>query len=131
MLLKESGVKPIPAPGPNSFSQYPFFNRSLSIPSFATISHSRSNSGRLLLVCNAANGFPGCPLETKAASPSAIYAFTQWQIMLLFVVHSLSSARNEMWSSGCLCTISDFCSGVHIRSVCPFFTINTSIYILT
>ena len=63
-------------------------------------------------------------------SPSAIYFLTQRQIMLLSASYSFSSVRTEIWSFRCLCTISDFCSGVHTRFFCPFLTVPTSICIL-
>ena len=83
-------------PGPVTYSlfaptpsaQYPFFNRSFSISSLATISRSLSNSERFLLTCNAANELPGCPFGINAVSPSAIFSFTHRQIILLSAVYS-------------------------------------------
>ena len=63
-------------------------------------------------------------------SPCAMYSFTHRQIILLSAVYSLSNVRTEIWSSKCLCTISDFCSGVHTRFFCPFRTVSTSAIIL-
>ncbi len=116
---------------PTPSTQYPFFNLAFSISNLATVSRSRSNSESFLLVCSAANRFPGCLLGINACSPSARYSFTHLQIMLRSAVYSFSSALTETCSSRCLCTISAFCSGVHTRFLCPFFTFLTSTFILT
>ena len=112
------------APAPST--QYPFFNLAFSISSFATMRRKRSTSDNDLLVCSAANRFPGRPLGMNACSPSARYSFTHLQIMLRSAVNSFSSVLTETCSSKCLCTICAFCSGVHIRFFCPFFILLTS-----
>ena len=116
---------------PTPSTQYPFFRLAFSISSFATVSRSRSNSDSFLLVCSAANGFPGWPFGMNACSPSAKYSFAHLQIMLRSAVYSFSSVLTEMCSSKCLCTISAFCSGVQIRFFCPFFILLTSNSIIT
>ena len=115
---------------PTPSTQYPFFNRSFSISSFATISRNCSISDRLLLTCSAANLLPGCLCGMNADSPSAIYSFTHRQIILLSASYSFPNLTTDTWSSKCLRTISVFCSGVHIRLICPFFISSTPICIL-
>ena len=106
---------------PSPFTWYPFFNRSFSISNFISCKLDPSISVKVLLVCNAAKGFPGCPLGLKAASPYFPQSLNQWQIMLLSALYSFSSVRTEICSFKCLPMISNFCSFVHIRLFCPFF----------
>ena len=110
------------APAPST--QYPFFNRAISISCLATNSRNRSNSDRFLLRCNAANLLPGRVLGSKTASPPLRYSFVHRHIIPVSVSYSFANVRTEKWSSRCLCTISSFCSIVHFFFFCPFFIVS-------
>ena len=98
----------------------PFFNRAISISCFATSSLSRSSSDKFLLLCNAANLFPGRGLGSNAASPPAKYSLLHRLTIPCMIPYSFPSFLMEICSSKCLCTISSFCSFVHTRFVWPF-----------
>ena len=93
---------------PTPSTQYPFFNRAISISCFATNKRRRSTSDKFLLLCNAANLLPGRVLGSNAASPPERYSFVHRHIIPVSVSYSFASVRTEICSSKCLCPISSF-----------------------
>src|SRR5699024_486034 len=85
------------APPPST--QYPFFNRPISTPCLAMMSLIRSTSLSVLLVCNAAYGFPF--FGSRASSPSSRYRFTQADTKLFLTPCLLSISMTERCSSRC------------------------------
>ena len=79
---------------PTPSTQYPFFNRAISISCLATISLSRSTSLKDLLVCSAAYGLP--LRETSASSPPSRYFFTHVDTRPLLTEYSFSICMSDL-----------------------------------
>ena len=106
---------------PTPSTQYPFFNRAISISCLAMMSRSRSNSSNDLL-CSAAYGLPF--FGSSPSPTSSRYRFTQADTRLCPTPHFLSISWMERCSSKCKRMICSFSSLLHFRCGVPFFSLD-------